>query len=72
MLAKQVLYYLNQSCPPFLCWLLLRYNLALCPGCLDHDPPICASCIAGMIGMHHHAQPLVKIGSHELFCLGWA
>jgi hypothetical protein len=30
-------------------------------------PPICASCIAGVTGMHHHAQPLIEMGSCELF-----
>jgi hypothetical protein len=34
---------------------------------LDNNPPICASPVAEMTGMWHHAQPLAEIGSGELF-----
>jgi hypothetical protein len=34
---------------------------------LDQDPPICASHIAGIIDKCHYTQPLVEMGSHELF-----
>jgi hypothetical protein len=35
---------------------------------LDHDPPINASCVAGMTGTCHHAQfLLVGIGFCELY-----
>jgi hypothetical protein len=35
---------------------------------LNHDTPIFASCMAGMTGIHHHAQNLlIEIRSYELF-----
>jgi hypothetical protein len=37
---------------------------------LDCSLPICDSCIAGMTGMYHCAQPLVKMESCKLFA--WA
>jgi hypothetical protein len=49
---------------PFLHWLFLRQGLALC---LDHYPPIVLPYTAGMTSMHHCAQPLVEMGSCELF-----
>jgi hypothetical protein len=34
---------------------------------VDHDPPIYASCVAGMTGAYHHAQLSVEMASQELF-----
>jgi hypothetical protein len=38
----------------------------------DHHLPIYASCLAGMTGIHYHAQLLlVEMGSPKLFCPDW-
>jgi hypothetical protein len=33
----------------------IRLHISV-PDCLDYNPPIYASCVAGMTGMYHHAQ----------------
>jgi hypothetical protein len=44
--------------------------LHLCLAGLDCDFPIYTSCVAEMIAMSHHSQPLIEMGSQKFFA--WA
>jgi hypothetical protein len=64
VLARQVLYHSSHSVSSFLFVIFVIGSHFL-----DLNSPICASHIAGMADMHHHAQSLFDMagGSQKLF-----
>jgi hypothetical protein len=54
------------SPPPIFCFIFQIGSCSFCPGlALDPSPPTYAFWVAGVIGMYHHAQLVVVMGS---FC----